>query len=438
MKQNYLSKRTYFGGSNDEATPPGVSEEQSFLKSGHFPTLLAAFLYFDVSFMIWVLLGALGNHLASDFGLNPAQKGLMIAIPLLGGSLLRLVLGFMADWMGARRTSLLGLALTIVPLVAGWLWADSIQEVYFVGMLLGVAGASFAVALPMASRWYPLQHQGLVLGIAGAGNSGTLFATLFAPRLAERFGWHTVFGLAIIPLLIVMSIVFGMAKDAPRTSKPPTGHDYLTLLKERDSWLFCLFYSVTFGGFVGLVSFLPIFLYDQYGVSKVQAGDLTTLCVIAGSFLRPVGGRLADKLGGIRMLTVLYGVVALVVLATAQFPPLNWTILLLFLTLGCLGMGNGAVFQLVPQRFGKSVGVMTGIIGAAGGIGGFFLPTILGYLKQVTGSYANGLGVFAATSVFSLVTLLLVQRKWIGLWFEEGGRVRQTAPVFTSVKLEII
>src|SRR5947209_5155853 len=187
---------------------PGISpahlkrrmKKESFWKAGNLPTLLSALLYFDVSFMVWVLLGALGNYVAADFGLTSFQKGLMTAVPLLGGSVLRLVFGQLTHTIGARKTGGLGLLVTIVPLLMGWLWADSIGKVYLVGLLLGVAGASFAVALPLASQWYPAKYQGLALGIAGAGNSGTVVATLFAPRLAEAYGWHAVFGLAIIPL----------------------------------------------------------------------------------------------------------------------------------------------------------------------------------------------------------------------------------------------
>ena len=147
-----------------------MKTDASFWKSGHLPTLFSAFLYFDVSFMIWVLLGALGNYVAADLDLTPAQKGLMTAIPLLGGSVLRLLFGQLTDLIGPKKTGCLGLALTLLPLLGGWLWADSVGKVYAIGLLLGVAGASFAVALPMASRWYPAKHQGLAMGIAGAGS----------------------------------------------------------------------------------------------------------------------------------------------------------------------------------------------------------------------------------------------------------------------------
>lgn len=407
-----------------------MKNQNSFWQAGHLPTLISAFLYFDVSFMVWVLLGALGNYVASDFNLSPVQKGLMTAIPLLGGSILRLVFGHLSDRIGAKRTGCIGLLLTVIPLLAGWLWADSIGKVYLVGLLLGIAGASFAVALPMASRWYPAKHQGLAMGIAGAGNSGTLLSTLFAPRLAEAYGWHSVFGLAMIPLALVAVGFFLWAKDAPTAlaEAKPSLSEFFDVLKERDTWLFSFFYGVTFGGFVGLASFLSILLRDQYGVSKVQAGDLTSLCVLAGSFLRPVGGFLADKLGGIRMLTVLYGMVALLALGVAQLPSLAIAVFLFFLVMGCLGIGNGSVFQLVPQRYGKRVGVATGILGAAGGLGGFFLPTVVGWLKQTTGTYANGLAMLAGLAIVALVTLAVVQTEWIGVWIAKHGRVKPADP----------
>jgi NNP family nitrate/nitrite transporter-like MFS transporter len=413
-----------------------VKTETSFLKSGHLPTLLSAFLYFDVSFMIWVLLGALGNYVAADLALNPAQKGLMTAVPLLGGSILRLVFGQLTDRIGPKKTGCLGMAATLLPLLGGWLWADSIGKVYCMGLLLGVAGASFAAALPLASRWYPAKHKGLAMGIAGAGNSGTVFATFFAPRLAEAYGWHIVFGLAIFPLLAAAAVFVTLAKEAPGTRTTSDGSEFLAMLKERDTYLFGVFYAVTFGGFVGLASFLSILLRDQYGVSKVTAGDLTALCVMAGSFLRPVGGFLADRLGGIRVLVVLYGMVSLLALGVAQVPPLGLVMVLFFLLMACLGVGNGSVFQLVPQRFGRRVGVATGILGAAGGLGGFFLPMLLGSLKEISGSYASGLMALSGLAVVALVILSVAQSGWTGVWIARHGRATTKANLSPSENAE--
>ena len=393
-------------------------------KSGHAPSLFASFLYFDVSFMIWVLLGALGVYITKDFGLSPAQKGFIVAVPILSGSFFRLILGVLTDRIGPRKTAIGGMTVTMVPLMWGWLFGQTLTELYFIGVLLGVAGASFAAAIPMASRWYPPHLQGLAMGIAGAGNSGTLFATLFGPRLAENIGWHNVMGLALIPLLIVFVLYIFMAKDAP--SQPPAKpiREYFNVFKLKDTWYFCLLYGVTFGGFVGLASFLSIFFVDQYDLSKVRAGDFVTLCVAAGSFFRPVGGYIADKIGGVRLLTFLFIGVALSMFGVSQLPSLPVVTTLLFLGMLCLGMGNGAVFQLVPQRFQQEIGMITGIVGAAGGVGGFFVPNILGTLKQITGTYATGFMVYAGVGLAALLVLMIAQISWRKAWSSKEASVK--------------
>jgi NNP family nitrate/nitrite transporter-like MFS transporter len=401
-----------------------------FRRAGHVPTLLSAFLYFDISFMVWLLPGALANSIVPDFGLSDSQKGLMVAVPLLGGALLRLALGLLTDRIGARRTGLLGMALTTIPLLLGWLWVDSFSNMLLVGLLLGVSGASFAAALPLASRWYPPRYQGLAMGIAGAGNSGTALATFFGPRLAVNWGWHAVFGLALIPLLATFAFFFVFAKDSPNQPAPRPLRAYADVLKLRDTWWFCLLYSITFGGFVGLASFLSVFFLSQYGLSRVAAGSFATLCVMAGSMLRPLGGYLSDRFGGIRILTGLYLAVGVTMLGLAALPPLSAGTVLLFFVMAALGMGNGAVFQLVPQRFPKEIGVTTGIVGAAGGLGGFVLPNLLGSLKQVTGSFSGGFVAFALVGGFGgALVLLYVSRGWRGLFLGEGGRAAEVALV---------
>ncbi|WP_458352195.1 nitrate/nitrite transporter [Peribacillus frigoritolerans] len=385
-------------------------------KSGHAPSLLASFLYFDISFMIWVLLGALGVYITKDFGLSPAEKGLIVAIPILGGSFFRIVLGFLTDRIGPRKTAIGGMIVTMIPLFWGWLFGESLAELYLIGILLGVAGASFAAALPMASRWYPPHLQGLAMGIAGAGNSGTLFATLFGPRIAESLGWHNVMGLALIPLTIVFIIYILIAKDAP--SQPPAKplKEYFNVFKITDTWYFCILYSVTFGGFVGFTSFLSIFFVDEYGLTRIRAGEFVTLCVIAGSFFRPVGGFIADKIGGVKLLMFLFIGLTICMFGISFLYSLTAVTILLFIGMLFLGMGNGAVFQLVPQRFSKEIGFITGIVGAAGGVGGFLVPNILGTLKQITGTYATGFLVFSAVGIAALLILGLAQLSWRKTW----------------------
>ena len=397
---------------------------KNFLTHGNSKTLLSAFLYFDVSFMVWVLLGGLGNFIAEDMGLSGTEKGLMTSLPVLSGAALRLPMGMAADRFGGRRVGMIGLAVTLIPLLAAWSIADTLPLILVVALLLGVAGSSFAVALPLASRWYPPEQQGLALGIAGAGNSGTVLASLFAPRLAELVGWHTVFLLATVPVLAVFVLFSLWAKDSPTTVAPPRFSEYLGALRHRDTVWFCAFYGVTFGGFVGLASYLAIYFRDQYGLTKVEAGDLTALCVFAGSFARPIGGMLADRLGGIRILFVLYSIVGLTMAGISLGPALAVSVALFFTSMAVLGAGNGTVFQLVPQRFQREMGVLTGLVGAAGGLGGFLLPFLLGSIEDATGSYSAGFLIFSA-ACFGVATLLLVaQRGWEQTWAPKGSPAR--------------
>lgn len=388
----------------------------SHARAGHLPTLLSALLYFDVSFMVWVLLGPLAPLIGDQLRLSPAQRGLLIGIPLLAGSIFRPVLGILGDRIGGRNAGMLGLTVTLVPLGLGWLFAHQLWQFYVVGFLLGIAGASFAVALPMASKWYPPEKQGRVMGLAGAGNSGTLLATLFAPRLAQHYGYRIVFALVTLPVLGVLLVFFLCARNAPFVATPPTRSDYARVLREGDAWWFCFFYGLTFGGFVGLTSYLSVFFSDQYDLSHVRAGDFTTIVVIAGSFLRPVGGWLADKLGGYRFLLLLLLTAAVIFAAISTLPPLAIAIALLFSVMAMLGMGNGAVFQLVPLRFSRQVGILTGIVGAAGSLGGFFIPVGLALLRQRTGSYEIGFAVYSGIFLFAGTALLALGRRWIETW----------------------
>jgi NNP family nitrate/nitrite transporter-like MFS transporter len=286
-----------------------------------------------------------------------------------------------------------------------------------VGVVLGLAGASFAVALPLASRWYPPEHQGTALGIAGAGNSGTVLAALFGPSLAAAFGWQNVFGLAAIPLAITLAFYLVLAKDSPNCPPPKSLPDYLKVLRIGDAWWFMFFYSVTFGGFVGLASSLTIYFNDQYGLSAITAGYFTAACVFAGSLVRPVGGALADRIGGVRSLTVTYAVAATALGVISIGLPHAWMALVVFVVgMLALGMGNGSVFQLVPQRFQREIGVMTGVVGMCGGLGGFYLASSLGYSKQYTGSYGAGFLVFAALAALALVAITGVKRRWRSTW----------------------
>lgn len=392
--------------------------KSNFWKAGHTPTLFSAFLYFDLSFMVWVLLGPLAVQIALDLQLSPAQKGLMVATPVLAGALLRIVMGVLVDQIKPKMAGLIGQIIVILSLLLAWLHGiETFQHALLLGLGLGFAGAAFAVALPLASRWYPPEHQGTALGIAGAGNSGTVFAALFAPGLAVAFGWNNVFGLALIPLLIVLVVYMIYAKDAPDAPAPKSLGQYLAILKDKDAWWFMFFYSVTFGGFVGLASSLTIYFNDLYSLGPVMAGYCTAACVFAGSLVRPLGGVIADRIGGVKTLLMMYSAAA-VLLAMMSFgqPTYQMALAIVIPVMAVLGMGNGAVFQLVPQRFRKEIGVMTGLVGMAGGIGGFYLAASLGYFKQNFGSYQIGLLIFACLAVMAMVGLMGVKTRWRTTW----------------------
>jgi MFS transporter, NNP family, nitrate/nitrite transporter len=392
--------------------------KKGFLSAGHLPTLFASFLYFDMSFMVWVMLGPLGVQIAKDLELSPAQKGFMVAVPVLSGALLRIVAGIMVDRLRPKLTGIILQTIVIASLIAAWLvGVKSFEATLAVGLALGVAGASFAVALPLASQWYPPDYQGTALGIAGAGNSGTVFAALFAPTLAQDFGWNNVFGLAVIPLAVALAVFLLLARNCDKAPAPQQRADYLRVLKVGDAWWFMFLYSVTFGGFVGLSSSLTIYFNDQYGLSPVVAGYFTAACVFVGSFMRPVGGAFADRVGGVFSLSIMYtvaaGALALISLGGWSAP---MALLVFIVAMLALGMGNGAVFQLIPQGFSREIGVITGLVGMAGGVGGFYLASSLGISKQLTGSYHPGFLVFGLLAAAALLALNGVKSRWRRMW----------------------
>ena len=385
---------------------------REFRRAGHTPSLVAALVHFDVSFMCWVLLGALGAYVADDLGLSPAATGLVVAVPPLGGAAFRLILGPMSDRVGIKRLGQVTLALTLLPLAWGAVSGGTLIEVLGIGLLLGVAGASFAVALPLASRWYPPEHQGLALGIAGAGNSGTVIAALAAPRIAEHLGWHGTFAVAMAPVALAWVAFSILAKEPPAVAGAARQGNVLRLLREDDPRWLCGFYLVTFGGFVGLAGYLPVFFVDRFDLAKVSAGGYAALCAVAGSLLRPAGGALADRLGGARILVSVFAAAGALAALLATQPPLAATVVALAVLLGILGMGNGAVFQLVGNRLPDRVGAMTGLVGAAGGVGGFLLPFGFGALASATGGFAGGFAAFAVVANVAAVAVVSRERTW--------------------------
>ncbi|GHO71034.1 nitrate transporter [Ktedonobacter sp. SOSP1-52] len=392
-------------------------------RPGSISTVIASFLHFDTCFTIWVLLGSLSVFIAPELKLNAAQQGLMVALPTLSGSLIRLPAGLLSDRYSGKWIGIGLLTFLFLPLLLGWLLPVSFPEVLCIGLMLGVAGSSFAVALPLASRWYPPTQQGLVMGIAAAGNIGTVIANATAPSLARAYGWHAVLGLAMIPLVLVLLAFVLLAKESPTRPEAAPIASYVRALGTADMWWFCLLYSVTFGGFVGLGTFLPQFYHNQFGLPGVEAGYWAAGAAFTGSTLRPLGGYIADRLGGVRVLSILLLLIAGTYALASLLLPIGFTGALFIVGIAFMGMGNGAVFQLVPQRFQRTIGIATGLVGALGGIGGFVLPFLLGSIKQTSGSYAAGwiiLSIFAFVVLAVLRLLAALRASWRSSWAAEA------------------
>lgn len=386
-------------------------------ESGHWPTLLTSFLYFDVSFMVWTLLGALGALIAPSLGLDTGQKFLMVSTPILSGAFLRIVLSLLGDRIGIKNTGIIAQLVVMAGLTVAWQFGlHSLGQALVLGIVLGLAGASFAVALPQSGRWYPPHLQGVVLGLAGAGNIGVVIDHLLAPRIAAAHGWQTVFGAALIPLAVAFVLYVAFSKEPPGTFKKKKLSDYIDLLQQRDAHWFCFFYTISFGGFVGLATAFAIYFRDEFGLAPVQAGEMAAFCTLVGALGRPVGGALADRLGGIRALGVFYSVAAAALIVAAFSHSLWLCGAAFFVASGAFGMCNGSVFQLLPQRFAKDISVMTGLVGCGGGIGGFLLGMLFGYSKTHTSSYLTGILFFAGLCVFALVGLKLVKTRWRTTW----------------------
>ena len=388
-----------------------------FLQSGHKGTLISAFIYSDMSFMVWVLMGPLVIYIAEDLNLTEAQQYTLVTIPLLAGVLFRIPVGILVDHFAPKRTGLISQIIVIVVLLLAFLSnVNSIGGIYTIAITLGLAGTSMAVALPLCSRWYPDEYQGLVMGIAGAASSGTVFAAALAPMLAESFGWRAVFGFATLPLIATALFFHLQARDNNYQPEKKPLSDYLQVLTEIDVWWFMLFYSLSFGGVIALSSVMVLYFHQQYLIEPVTAGYYTAVCILAGTALRPVGGWMADKYGGIRSMQRFYAVTAACMLFVSFSLPSWLAILLLITGTAALGMGSGTVFQLVPLRFRKNVGAVTGMVGAAGGLGGFLLAWVLGQSKQVTGGFGIGFFIFTVLSLLSLYGIQKVKSRWRTTW----------------------
>jgi len=401
------------------------SSFSSFLRAGHGPTLFASFLYFAFSCCIWVLNGAMAPFISETYGLSPAQKGLMLSVPIVAGALMRFPLGVLAQYIGRKNATLVEMALIALAMLFGFFFVDSFNDLLAMGVLLGIAGASFGVALSLGAGWFPPQHKGLAMGLVGAGNVGTAVSVLVAPPLAQWLGWQAVYGVAAAAIALPMLVMVVLAKEPPDVDRHAGLREHVACLFEGDGWAFSLIYAVTFGGFIGLTTFLPSYYHDQFGVSKVQAGQLTMLAAFMGAALRIVGGWISDRWGGVNTLGVVLLVVAgCLLLAGLATGSLVVTTLLLMLCFAALGAGNGALFQLVPLRWPAATAVAGSMIGEIGALGGGLVPNAMGLSKQYLGSYTWGFVFFAVLSLVMLGVMRVMQIRWTRTWAEKGGRAR--------------
>ena len=412
-------------------TPMANSHSQpgKFTDSGHLPTLFAAFLYFTFSCCIWVLNGAMAPFISEDFNLSPAQKGLMLSIPIIAGALMRFPLGLLAQYIGRKKATLVEMGLIAVAMLFGFFFVDSFDSLLAMGVLLGIAGASFGVALSLGSGWFPPQHKGLAMGLVGAGNVGTALSVLVAPPLAQWLGWQAVYGVAAAAIALPMWVMVVFAKEPPDVDADASLRSHTACLFEKDGWAFSLIYGVTFGGFIGLATFLPTYYHDQFGVSKIAAGQLTMLAAFMGAAVRVGGGWISDRWGGVNTLTVVL-LLAAVCLTLVGFASASLvaTTLLLMLCFGALGAGNGALFQLVPLRWPTTTAVAGSMIGEIGALGGGLLPNAMGLSRQYLGTYAWGFVLFAVLALVMLGVMRVMQIRWTRTWAERGGRARPVGP----------
>lgn len=385
-----------------------VSALGSALCSGHWPTLVGAWLHLTVSFMVWVLFGALAVAIGEELRLTATQQSVLVALPLLGGAVLRIAAGWACDWYGAKRTGLLALGVQLVAVIWATLGGTSYAEVLGIGLLLGAGGASFAVAMPVASRAYPTAHQGLVLGLVASGNIGTVLVLFLAPRWEAMLGWHGASGIMALPLLLVLGL-FARVVQVETVPCSAAGrawwHAAWEMARVPSVYWLCWIYGITFGGFVGLTSFLPVLLHDHYGSAPIVGGSIAALCGLMGSLIRPVGGYVADRWGGLPVLVSMFVVLALMTALAGSLPVLSWAVGLFAATIAVMGFGNGVIFQIVSEWFPKDIGLASGLVGAAGGIGGFLVPIGFGLLRESTGTFVFGFMGLAVVSAAAAMTV---------------------------------
>jgi NNP family nitrate/nitrite transporter-like MFS transporter len=375
--------------------------------TGNGKQLTLATLAFTVTFYGWALLGPLGPDLQEDLGLTDVQLSIVVAVPVLLGSIMRIPMGVLAERFGGHTVFLWLLVYSVLPLIVLAFVHDSFAVLIVLGFLLGFAGSSFAIGVPYVNRWYPPERQGTALGIYGAGMGGTVLAGLTAPRIADAISVTAAFLFAAALIAVVLAIWIVLARDAPVPNKPASMRDPIAVLGSgARAWALVLFYFLAFGGFVAMYLYLPKLLTGVHELSKTDAGARAAGFALLAVVGRPLGGVVSDKLGADRVLLVCFVTVLVLALGLAvgydSIVPLTACCLVMALA---LGLGMGAVFKLVPVWFPDNVGAVTGVVGAAGGLGGFFPPLVMGVVKSATDGYGLGFVLMAAVALVCLVVL---------------------------------
>ncbi|HMN98634.1 MAG TPA: MFS transporter [Miltoncostaeaceae bacterium] len=386
----------------------------TFEPRGNTRALALGTLAFTVSFYAWAMLGPLGPDLQDALGLSEVQLAVVIAVPVLMGSLMRIPLGVLTDALGARTVFTGLMAFTIVPLTALAIWHESFAAIVVFGFFLGFAGAAFAVGVPFVSKWYPRARQGAALGIYGMGMGGTVLAGLTAPRIVDRWGLTAPFVVAIC-LVAAMAVAFWiLARDAPVARKPLRGGMLAPLRVFRDrpaAWAPTFYYFLVFGGFVAMFAYLPKLLHGVHGLDKPDAAARAAGFALVAVIARPIGGWLADRVGADAILRISFAATAVLAALLAPFYDQMVPLTILALTLAAaFGLGTGAVFKAVAHDFPDEVGAVTGVVGAAGGLGGFFPPLVMAFVKSTTGDYTLGFLLLAVTAVAALIVLQIMSR----------------------------
>jgi MFS transporter, NNP family, nitrate/nitrite transporter len=371
--------------------------------------LFLATIAFAVAFANWGIISGLAPLLRKELGLSVTQASVMIAIPVLLGSVGRIPLGLLTDRYGGRIVFSILLAFTIVPAVALSL-NHSYPSLLFWGFWMGLAGTSFAVGVAFVSGWFPPSQQGTTLGIYGAGNIGQSVAVFGGPVLAGNIGIPATF-LVFSAAAVAWGAIFALsANNAKPPSKSKSLAENIQVLKtEKLSWVLSIFYALTFGGFVALSIYLPTLYKEVFALAPADAGARTAFFVLVATLSRPVGGVLSDKIGGQKLLLSVFLGIALISWLMAM-PSIE---LFTIGSIGCavlLGLGNGGVFKLVPQYFPQQTGSVTGLVGAAGGLGGFFPPIVLGICRDLTGSYTIG---FVLLILFALTCTAILNQTFL-------------------------